>query len=238
MNPAAVLGLGDYQYDHGTLSALLANFDHNWGRFKSKLYPVIGNHDVYGTCDYLTYFNAGGPIALQPEGSYSFDLGDWHVVALNSFCFERSSCDEKKWTDWLKSDLAGHPARCTLAYWHEPYWTSPSSHPATTALRPWVQALYDAGADLILQGHNHGYERFAPQNPNGARDDARGITAITAGTGGASHYKYTGAAPNSMVRNDDTFGVLKLTLHSSSFDWQFVPELGKSFTDSGSAPCH
>src|SRR5207244_11947757 len=164
--------------------------------------------------------------------------GDWHIVALDSFCFERSSCDENKWTDWLKSDLAGHPARCTLAYWHEPYWTSPSSHPPTTSLRPWVQALYDAGADLILQGHNHGYERFAPQNPNGVRDDARGITAITAGTGGASHYAYTGAAPNSLVRNDDTFGVLKLTLHSSSFDWQFVPEPGKSFTDSGSAPCH
>jgi acid phosphatase type 7 len=165
-------------------------------------------------------------------------VGAWHVIALDSYCFERSSCNATYWTSWLKADLAAHPARCTLAYWHEPYWTSPSEHAPDTALRPWVQALYDAGADVVLQAHNHGYERFLPQDPSGGRDDARGIAAFTAGTGGRSHYPYTGTAANSVVKNDDTFGVLKLSLHASSYDWQFLPEPGKTFADSGSAACH
>jgi acid phosphatase type 7 len=239
INPDAVLGLGDYQYDTGTLSALNSYYAPYWGAFKQKTYPINGgSHDFYGTGDFIGYFGSGGPLRLQPEASYSFDVGAWHLIALNSYCFERSSCDEAAWTNWLRADLAAHPARCTLAYFHEPFWTSPSSHGPTTALAPWIQALYDAGVEVVLQAHNHGYERFAPQNPNGARDDARGIQAFTVGTGGRSHYSYSGTAPNSLVKNDDTFGVLKLSLHAASYEWQFVPEPGKTFADAGSAACH
>jgi hypothetical protein len=240
IRPQYVLGLGDYQYDTGTLPNLQAHYDPYWGRFKDITYPINGGvHDFFGTGDYLTYFNAGGPVALQPEASYSFDVGSWHVIALNSFCFERSSCDVARWTAWLAQDLAAHPARCTLAYYHEPYWTSPSNHAEDTALRPWIQALYDAGADVVLQGHNHVYERFAPQTPDSQRDDARGLVAFTVGTGGASHYAFNGSpAANSLVRDDSTWGVLQLVLRPGGYDFQFVPVPGQTFTDSGSGTCH
>jgi hypothetical protein len=239
VNPDAVLGLGDYQYEEGSLPALASYYHPYWGAFKSRTYAINGgSHDYYGTGDYLAYFGTGGPVPLQPEGSYSFDLGAWHMIALNSYCFDRTTCDEAAWTNWLRADLAAHPSRCTLAFWHQPYWTSPSHHAPSTFLRPWVDTLYAAGADVILQAHNHGYERFLPQRPDGVLDHARGITAFTAGTGGSSHYSFGGVAPNSAVRNDDTFGVLKLTLRAASFDWQFLPEPGKGFTDLGSAACH
>ncbi|MEA2276615.1 MAG: hypothetical protein QOC78_1575 [Solirubrobacteraceae bacterium] len=240
IRPQYVLGLGDYQYDTGTLPNFAANYDPYWGQFKNITYPINGGlHDFFGTGDYLTYFNAGGPVALQPEASYSFDIGSWHVVALNSYCFERSSCDAAQWTAWLKQDLAAHPARCTLAYYHEPYWTSPSHHPEDTALRPWIQALYDAGADVVLQGHNHLYERFAPQSPDSQRDDARGIVAFTVGTGGDSHYPFDGPpVANSLVRDDSTWGVLRLVLRPDGYDFQFIPVPGATFTDSGSGTCH
>lgn len=240
IKPRIVLGLGDYQYNTSTLANLKAHYDPYWGRFKSITYAINGgSHDFYGTGDYLTYFNDGGPVTLRPEASYSFDVGAWHVIALNSYCFERSSCDRDAWTAWLRRDLAAHPTRCTLAYYHEPYWTTPSDHDPDTRLRPWIKALYDAGTDLILQGHNHLYERFAPQTPDSRRDDARGIVAFTVGTGGRSHYPFHGApAPNSLVRNDDTYGVLALTLRPTGYDFRFVPVAGRSFTDSGSGTCH
>ncbi len=239
INPAAVLGLGDYQYEYGTLANLAAYYEPHWGRFKARTYPASGgSHDFYGTGEYLAYFNAGGPVVLQPEGSYSFDIGAWHMVALNSYCFERASCDEVAVTNWLIADLAAHPAPCTLAYFHQPYWTSPSSHNRTLTTKPWIQVLFDAGADVVLQAHNHGYERFAPQTPDDVPDDTRGLTAFTVGTGGRSHYAFSGAAANSLVRNSDTFGVLELTLHASGYDFRFVPEPGKAFTDSGTGSCH
>jgi len=240
IKPQAVLGLGDYQYDYGTLSNFSAYYDPFWGAFKAKTYAINGgSHDFYGTGDYLSYFNDGGPRNLTPEGSYSFNIGAWHMIALNSYCFERSTCDEAAVTAWLKNDLAAHPNACTLAYFHQPYWTSPSSHARRTATRPWVQALYDAGADVLLQAHNHDYERFAPQRPDDVSDPQRGLTSFVVGTGGRSHYAFTGSpAANSLVRNDDTFGVLQLTLHPTSADFRFVPEPGKSFTDSGTVRCH
>ena len=240
IRPQAVLGLGDYQYDTGTLSSFSQYYNPYWGAFKGKTYAINGgSHDFYGTGDYLTYFNNGGPITLRPEASYSFDVGAWHIVALNSYCFGRSTCDPAAVTAWLRSDLAAHPSGCTLAYFHEPYWTTPSEHGRDTSTRPWVQALYDAGADVVLQAHNHSYERFAPQRPDDVADATRGLTSFVVGTGGRSHYAFTGSpAANSVVRNDDTFGVLQLTLHPTSADFRFVPEPGKSFTDAGTIRCH
>jgi acid phosphatase type 7 len=239
VRPNAVLGLGDFQYETGTKSNLDRYYDPYWGGFKSKTYAINGGrHDFYGTGDWLDYFNRGGPMHLRPEGSYSFDLGRWHVVALNSYCFERSSCDASGWTRWLRQDLARHRARCTLAFWHEPYWTSPSHHEEDKSLTPWVKALYQAGADVLLQAHNHAYERFAPQDPSGHRDDARGIRGFTVGTGGDSHYDYMGTVTNSAVKNDNTYGVLKLTLRPRGYDWRFLPVAGKSFSDSGAGRCH
>jgi hypothetical protein len=239
IRPDAVLGLGDYQYDTGTLDNFTSYYDPYWGVFKSKTYPINGgSHDFYGTGDYLAYFNDGGPVVLDPEASYSFDLGDWHLIALNSYCFERSSCDTNAWTDWLRNDLQNSSKSCALAYWHEPYWTTPSGHTRDTSLKPWIQLLYDNGVDVALQAHNHDYERFAPQTPDDQADGARGITAFTVGTGGRSHYAFSGApAPNSLVRNDSTYGVLKMALHSGSYDFSFIPA-GGTFTDSGSAHCH
>jgi hypothetical protein len=240
IKPRLVLGLGDYQYDTGTLANLKAHYDPYWGRFKRITYAINGgSHDFYGTGDYLRYFNAGGPVRLRPEASYSFDAGAWHFVALNSYCFERSSCDVKRWTAWLRRDLARHKRACTLAYYHEPYWTTLSHHPEDTQLRPWIRMLYDAGVDVILQAHNHLYERFAPQTADAKRDNARGIVGFTVGTGGRSHYPFHGApAPNSVVRNDDTYGVLALTLRPRGYSFRFVPEPGKTFADSGSGTCH
>jgi hypothetical protein len=240
IRPRLVLGLGDYQYDTGTLANLKAHYDPYWGRFKRITYAINGgSHDFYGTGDYLRYFNDGGPVRLAPEASYSFDAGAWHFIALNSYCFERSSCDVARWTAWLRRDLARHKRACTLAYYHEPYWTTLSHHPEDTQLRPWIRILYDSGVDVILQGHNHLYERFAPQTPDAKRDTVRGIAAFTVGTGGRSHYPFHGPpAPNSAVRNDDTYGVLALTLRPRGYRFRFVPEPGKTFSDSGSGNCH
>jgi hypothetical protein len=239
IRPQAVLGLGDFQYPIGTLANFRASYDPTWGRFKSITYPINGGEeDFNGTGDYLAYFNAGGPVRLQPEGSYSFNLGSWHIVALNSSCFPSATCNEARWTDWLRRDLAANRTRCTLAYWHFPYWTSPTADDGHPSLRPWVEALYNAGADVILQAHNHLYERFAPQNPGGGRDTGRGIVAFTVGTGGKSHVRPFGRAPNSVVLNADTFGVLAMTLRPTGYDFRFVPEAGKRFSDSGSGSCH
>jgi hypothetical protein len=240
IRPDAVLGLGDYQYDFGTLDAFSRYYEPTWGVFKSKTYPINGgSHDFYGTGDYITYFNSGAPVTLQPEASYSFDLGSWHIVALNASCFDRSSCDEDAWTEWLRNDLERNQSACTLAYFHQPYWTTRSSHSRTSSTKPWIQVLYEHGADVVLQAHNHVYERFAPQTPDDQFDPERGITAFTVGTGGRSHYGFSGdPAPNSVVRDDQTYGVLKMVLRANSYDYRFVPVDGATFVDAGSAACH
>jgi acid phosphatase type 7 len=239
IDPDAVLGLGDFQYDTGTRERFNRYYDRFWGPFKSKTYPINGgSHDFYGTGDYLDYFNDGGPLRLRPEASYSFDVGRWHLVALNSYCFERGSCDDAAWTRWLVRDLRRNKRRCTLAYWHEPYWTSPSHHERQTDLTPWVRVLYHAGVDVLLQAHNHAYERFAPQDPGGARDDRHGIRAFTVGTGGRSLYDYHGTARNSVTKEDTTYGVLRLRLRPNAYDWRFVPAPGSHFADAGRSKCH
>jgi len=237
---SAVLPLGDLQYSNGELDNFNAYYDPTWGRVKDITYPVPGNHEynTTGASGYYTYWQ-GRPAAASP-GYYSFDLGGWHLIALNSNCIEVGGCGAGSPQErWLRSDLAAHPAACTLAYWHEPRFSSGSNHGSSSASDAFWQALYEHDAEVVLAAHEHVYERFAPQSPSGAADPAEGIRQFTVGTGGKSHYEFDKQPlPTSEVRHSGTFGVLTLTLHGGSYDWAFVPEAGGMFTDTGSDSCH
>lgn len=197
----------------------------------------MGNHDVEQGSWYYKYFGSdAGPAG---KGYYSYDVGAWHIVVLNSNCKKVGGCGSgSAQTRWLRDDLAASSSRCTLAYWHHPRFSSDKTYGNDGDSAAFWDALYQAGADVVLNGHAHVYERLAPQTPKAVRDDAAGIRQFTVGTGGASHYRFAGARPNSEVRENKTFGILKLALHDTSYDWQFVPEAGKPFTDAGSGSCH
>lgn len=235
---AAVLPLGDNQYEIGTLSAFQQSYNPTWGRVKSITRPAVGNHEysTAGAKDYYSYFGAA---AGEPsKGYYSYDIGRWHIIALNSNCSEVGGCGAGSPQEhWLKADLKAHPNACTLAYWHHPRFSS-GEHGSDSNYDAFWKDLYAAGAEIVLNGHDHDYERFAPQSPDAKADATRGIREFVVGTGGKNHYKFTNIRANSEVRNADTYGVLKLTLHPKSYTWGFVPEAGKTFTDSGSGSCH
>jgi acid phosphatase type 7 len=244
---SAVLTLGDTQYYCGGYSAFLQSYDPSWGRVKSITHPAVGNHEYLtsGGTDCTAanagaagYFNYFGSAAGQPgQGYYSFDIGTWHLIALNSNCGDAGGCSATSPQGlWLANDLQTHTNFCTLAFWHIPLFSS-GGRANHNSLAFW-QLLYDNNADLILSAHDHIYERFAPQTPSGTLDTTRGIREFIVGTGGANHTSIVSVAPNSEVRNADTFGVLELTLHPTSYDWNFVPEAGKTLTDSGSTACH
>jgi hypothetical protein len=213
---------------------------------KKRIHPAAGNHDYLtrGASGYFDYFRsaAGG----RGKGYYSYDLGAWHIIVLNSNCADVGGCDESSAQGrWLRADLQQHPVMCTLAYWHHPLFSSGTEHGSDPATKPLWQVLFDAGADVVLSGHEHNYERFAPQDASGHLDRDRGIREFVIGTGGASHYPIGKALRNSEARNDDTFGVLELTLHSSGYDWRFIAarspaeqQKRSGFADSGSASCH
>lgn len=211
---------GDNVYSNGTLSEFNTYYEPTWGRHKARTRPAPGNHDynTSGATGYYSYFGAqAGP---SGQGYYSYDLGNWHVVSLNSnISMAAGSAQEQ----WLRANLAASTKPCTIAYWHHPLFTSGANHSPSTSTRPLFQALYDYNADVVLFGHNHQYERFAPQNPTGQLDTTRGIRTFVAGMGGASHYGFGTIAPNSQARNSDTYGVLKFTLHANSYDWQSSP---------------
>ena len=243
---AAVLPLGDLQYENGTLSAFRAAYAPSWGRVKTITRPVTGNHEYQtnNAAGYFDYFNgagiANGPAGDRSKGFYSYNVGNWHLIALNSNCWDGAmqGCGAGSPEEtWLRADLAAHPTACTLAYWHHPRWNSSWTGNDTSMSQIWKD-LYAANADVVLNGHAHDYERFAPQDPNGNSDTARGIREIVAGTGGEDHHAITKAIANSQVRNTSTYGILQLTLHPTSYDWRFVPEAGQTFTDSGTANCH
>jgi hypothetical protein len=233
-----VLALGDNVYEAGTGQEFMHCYQPTWGRSKARTHPVPGNHEYEtpGARGYFTYFGAA---AGEPtKGYYSYDLGDWHIVALNSNCDEIGGCQAGSAQEqWLRADLAAHPTTCVLAYWHHPRFSSGLSG-STLAMRPIWQALYEAGADVVLSGHDHDYERFAPQDADGRRDPVRGIREFVVGTGGKSHYSIEIPIANSEVHNDTAFGILKLVLHPASYAWTFIPEAGQTFTDVGNDACH
>jgi len=236
---ATVFADGDLAHSDGTDADYTKAYGSIWGRFRARTLPVAGNHD-YGVQNAVGYYNYWGPAAGNPtQGWYSLDLGAWHVVVLNSNCGFVGCAAGGVQETWLRNDLATHTQACTLAMWHEPLYTSSTIAAPNTDVRPLWQALYDNNVDLVVNGHAHNYERFAPQDAIGNSDPARGIIEIVSGTGGASHFPFnTAMAANSLIGNDATFGVLKLTLHSSSFDWQFLPVVGQTFADSGTQACH
>ena len=186
---SAVLPLGDIQYENGELANFNAYYDPTWGRVKAITYPAPGNHEYNtpGAPGYYSYFSS----RTSAPGYYSYDIGSWHLIALNSNCSAIGGCGTTSTeTQWLRNDLAAHPNSCTLAYWHHPRFNSGAEHGSDTAYQPFWQALYDANADVVLVGHEHVYERFAPQTPTGAADAVRGIRQFTVGTGGKSHYTF------------------------------------------------
>ncbi len=230
--------LGDNAYDSGTSTEYANCYGPSWGRHKARTKPTPGNHE-YNTANATGYFGYFGAAAGNPaEGYYSYDLGAWHIIVLNSGACGTISCAFGSAQDtWLRQDLAAHSNVCTLAYWHHPRFNSGAAHGNNTAVANFWDALHAAGVDVVLNGHEHIYERFAPQTPS-AVADPNGIRQFTVGTGGRSHYTIGTVKANSEVRNGSTYGVLKLTLHASSYDWQFVPVSGATFTDSGTGQCH
>jgi hypothetical protein len=236
--PGTVVAIGDLAYPDGSRENFTC-YDKTWGRVKSRTRPAPGNHEFHskGASFYFEYF---GKAAGDPkDGFYSYELGSWHIISLNSECAEVGGCNEgSREEKWLRDDLAAHPATCTLAYFHKPLFSSGGAHGNDLEVKPLFQALYDAKASVILNGHDHDYERFAPQDPDGKPDAARGIREFVVGTGGKNHRPFGDAKPNSEVRDATAFGVLKLTLRSNGYDWEFIPEAGKTFTDSGSGNCH
>jgi hypothetical protein len=238
-----VLVLGDNQYECGGLAAYRASFALSWGAYKSRIRPTIGNHErdtgegptrVGTNCDtpssagYYTYFGAAAP-----ADAYSFDVGTWHFATVDSTC-SLARCAAQ--ASWLSKDLAAHPSACSIVFYHHPRWSSggQGSHVQSD---PFWRVAAAAGVEIILNGHDHDYERFAPMDANGAAS-ATGVREFVVGTGGYNHTAFLTIQPHSEVRNAVSFGVLKLTLHADSYEWQFVPIAGQTFTDGGTGSCH
>ena len=230
-----VFTTGDNVYPDGTDQEFADCYDPTWGRHRARTRPSPGNRD-YQTTDATGYFNYFGSAAGEiGKGYYSYDVGDWHIIALNSECSDIGGCDiSSPQGQWLQADLAANPSTCTLAYWHKPRFSSVNN---LSAVQPFWELLYAAEADVVLNGHAHVYERFAPQDPTGIADPGRGIREFIVGTGGAGLGSFRIPVPNSEVREISTYGVLKLSLHPTSYDWEFIPIAGQTFTDSGTADC-
>jgi hypothetical protein len=244
IKPAKVLTLGDHQYNSGSSADFLASYDKSWNVVKSLTRPVVGNHE-YGTSGaggYFGYFKTsatGGTTCLSNcRGYYSFDLGSWHIVAINTECSRIDGgvgCATGSPQEvWLKNDLAAHPAKCTLVFGHRPRWSSNSF--ASADIAPLINDMVAARVDVYVAGHSHSYERFAPMNASGAASST-GMTEIVVGTGGSFFTGFGTAVPNSVVRKSDVFGVMKMTLRATSYTWSFVADPSTPFSDSGSRSC-
>ncbi len=223
-----VFTTGDNAYESGTALEFANCYDPSWGQFKEKTRPTVGNHEYYKTADASGYFDYFDTAAGDPgKGYYSYDVGSWHMISLNSNCsfVVGGGCDRgSAQVEWLKNDLANHSNSCTLAYWHHPLFSSGSTSGGNSKMKPFWEALYAAKADVVLNGHVHNFEVFRPQTPSGVADPAGGIREFVVGTGGYSLNAFKTEVANSQERYRATYGVLKLTLHSTSYDWRFVAE--------------
>jgi len=235
--PGTVFTAGDNVYTHASAKEFTDCYGPTWGRAKSRTKPAPGDEDyeTAGAKGYLAYF--GSRAAPAGKTYYSYSIGAWHAVVLDTDCSDVGGCGATSpQALWLKADLAANPTACTIAIFHHPRFSSAQSKPDGRSVTFW-QILYSYGADVIVSGHRHQYERFAPQTSTGAAS-SKGIREFVVGTGGAALVGFSTVAPNSEVRNSSTYGVLKLTLHASSYDFAFIPIAGQSFRDSGSANCH
>jgi hypothetical protein len=232
--PGTVFTAGDNANPDGTADQFTNCYDPTWGRHLSRTRPTPGNRDylVPGAGPYFAYF--GSRAGTAGEGWYSYDLGNWHVVALNS---ELDLSDGSAQHNWLVSDLAASGAQCTMVIYHHPRFHSGNAGGQGRSEDAW-EAMYAAGVELVVGGHSHIYERFAPQTPDSIADPVNGIRQFVVGTGGHTLHKIWAIAPNSEVRDNSTFGVIVFTLRDGSYDWQFVPVSGGTFADSGSGTCH
>jgi hypothetical protein len=241
--PGTVFAAGDLAYEKGSSADFKNCYDPVWGPFKDRTKPALGNHEYVDPTakGYFEYW--GEQAGPRGQGYYSYELGAWHIVVLNTNCNARGlggCASGSPQETWLKKDLAAHPKACVLAYGHHALFSSGffEKHAVHPELKPLWEDLYAAHANLVLAGHEHSYERFAPQDPEGHLDPQQGIREFVVGTGGRSHDVFRSAMPNSEARNGDTYGVLKLTLAPGKYAWEFIPEEGKTFRDSGSGACH
>lgn len=243
---ATVATLGDTVYPRATAETLRDCYAPNWGQFADRTRPALGNHDYQDdhATPFFEYFGEvagifgeGGDVATQ--GYYSYDIGAWHIIVLNSNCSRVGGCGkDSPQVPWLREDLQRNRKECTLAYWHHPRWGS-GRHGNDRKVDAFWTILYDAGAEIVLNGHDHSYERLAPMDDDGDKDEEHGIREFIVGTGGKDLYDFEEEPlETTEVRESETFGVLKLELHPGSYEWEFLPIEGQSFTDSGSGTCH
>ncbi len=233
--PDAVLALGDLQYDDGAPEKYAASYAPTWGRFESITYPTPGNHD-YGTGDLAGYRGQFGSRAGPPDTTwYSAALGPWRLVVLDANCGAVGCSAGSPQAVWLDAELAAHPDVCTIAIWHQPRFSS-GLHGDDAAMQTLWAVLADHHVDVVLQGHDHDYERFDPLDREG-QPTANGIRSFVVGTGGAGLRPFGAPRPGSVVRDWATHGVLMLTLTTGHYDWRFEPVPGETFTDAGSGVC-
>jgi acid phosphatase type 7 len=237
IRPDAVLTLGDHQYPRGSLADFEASYADTWGAYRDITFPVPGNHE-YQTPGARGYFGYFGKRAGEPDkGYYSYDLGTWHLIALNSECHQIGGCgDSDPQARWLRQDLAAHPRKCVLAYWHRPRFSS-GPHGSDRNLDALWRILAKARADVVLAGHDHDYERFTPMNADGEAS-SEGVTQFVVGTGGRSHYQFRDPKPTSKVRITGRDGVLRLQLIDRGYAWEFKAAPRGEVLDSGNGQCH
>jgi hypothetical protein len=232
-----VLTLGDNAYPDGSVRDHRECYGPSWGRFRDRTRPVAGNHEyeTEGAAGHHEYWATGGD---PGDTWYAFDVGEWRVIVLDSNCRAIGGCGaDSPQGRWLAAELAESDARCTLAAWHHPRFSS-GAHGDSEAVASFWEQLHPAGVELVLNGHDHDYERFAPQRPDGVRDDTGGIRQFVVGTGGGHLRGFDDIRPNSEVRDNRTYGVLRLALDADGYAWDFVPITGRTFTDRGTGTCH
>lgn len=233
MPEATVLATGDLAYENGSLNDFARCYDPSWGKFKDRTWPAPGNHE-YGTPGAAGYFAYFGNRAGAPDkGYYSVDIGRWHIVALNS---NIDADADSAQVAWLRKDLAAHRTSCTLSFWHHPRYSS-GLHGSYRSMQAAWETLHEHGASIVITGHDHHYERFAPLDAQGKQTTARGIRSFVVGTGGARLYDFGLRGEHSVAWQGSTWGLLKLTLHADSYDWEFLAAQPSTFQDKGSSPC-